>query len=114
MKEWQHCHVQESAQELIAHLLHHKARERMTADEALSHPWLAQVSNLSAQHMELATDRLLTQQVRRKLRRAVTKLNVIDHWSFMLSADASGASLQHKINRLQNGESEDGCKCTLQ
>jgi len=124
VNEWEHCAVQESAQDLIAHMLHHKAFERMTAQQALQHPWLAAYSNVESdvthgtEHMETATEKLLTQQVKRKLRRAVTKLGVINHWSFMLSTDQAGQALSQKIARVNNkiakNQQDPGCKCAIQ
>jgi len=119
LNEWRDCNVHEQAQDLIAWMLHHRAEERVTAKQALEHPWLSGTGHVhSDTHMAQTQNKLLTQQVKRKMQRAITKMAIIDKWSYMLDSDKKRNSLRHKIDNVQKNTAKRGnasdCKCVMQ
>jgi len=103
LDEWKQCNVQDPASDLIAHLLHHKADQRMSAEEALKAPWLmgGEHAQYREGHMGAAHEKLLTTQVKRKLKRAATKIAIIQHWEKMTKDDMNGTGLTHKMKNVE-------------
>jgi len=115
LDEWATNKVQEAAQDLIAHLLHYKAEERITAADASQNAWLGGNAVYAEGHMAGMHEKLLTSQVRRKLKRACTKLQIVHNWAYMTTAERDGMSLAQKIKRVNKAHEEaQGCKCSVQ
>ena len=99
MLEWKNCSVHENAQDLIAWMLHPKPAERCTANQALEHQWLTGKGHTHNKNTDrkASKNREVT-MVRRKLQKAVTKMAIIEKWSYMIKADKTQTGINHKVS----------------
>ena len=116
MDEWAQYHVREEAQDLIAHLLHPNAAYRLKAKDALNHSWLSNNQAIASdEHMEHTSKNLVASQVKRKLRRAITKMGLVQHWAGLLDANGKGQMLYQKMDRVEKRINDSpACGCTVQ
>lgn len=99
----------ERAKDLLSRLLHPDMGKRITAAEALNHPWLCEEGH-GEHHMEHMVNRLNMSVGRRKFRRAITKIILLHKLKKgQIKHGHDGAELQYPGGLLSavNEEDED-------